>query len=42
MGEKGQLFLTEEFKLLNKEWMREIKNYSKDTTVMTLVGKIHA
>lgn len=40
MEEKGQLFPTKELKLLHVEWMREIKMCPKNTSLMTVSGKI--
>jgi len=38
--EKGQLFLTEEFQLINVEGIRERENNQKGTVII-LAGKIH-
>lgn len=38
---KGQIFLNEEFQIINVERMEEIENCQEHTRVIIAVGKIH-
>ena len=40
-GVKGQIFLNEEFQIINVERMEEIENCQEHTRVIIAVGKIH-
>lgn len=41
MGEKGQIFLSERFQLINVERMKEIGNHYWNITIITVADKIH-